>query len=90
MKLTFIEAARGVEKEMTVSIMDACGSCKGNGSEPGTSAERFVENKNTKICQNGSAVSLLACLIIYTVTLEFRFKLVVGGGVLISRTLPNR
>ena len=42
MKLTFIEAARGVEKEMTVSIMDACGSCKGNGSEPGTSAERFV------------------------------------------------
>ena len=41
MNLTFLEAARGIDKEMNVSIMDSCPTCKGSGSEPGTSAERY-------------------------------------------------
>ena len=40
MKLDFLEAAKGVEKEVTVSIMDTCMKCSGSGNEPGTSSER--------------------------------------------------
>ncbi len=40
MKLNFLEAAKGVEKEITVSIMDTCIKCSGSGNEPGTSTER--------------------------------------------------
>jgi len=40
MKLSFKEAARGVDKEINVSIMDSCPSCRGKGSEPGTTTEK--------------------------------------------------
>lgn len=40
MKLSFLDAARGVEKELNVSILDSCPTCKGGGSEPGTTQER--------------------------------------------------
>lgn len=40
MRLTFLEAARGVEKELAVRIMDNCGTCKGSGCQPGTSPDR--------------------------------------------------
>ncbi|XP_078137987.1 dnaJ homolog subfamily A member 3, mitochondrial-like [Centroberyx gerrardi] len=36
MELTFAQAAKGVSKEMTVNIDDACQRCDGKGSEPGT------------------------------------------------------
>ena len=38
--LTFQQAASGVNKDMYVSIMDNCPSCKGSGSEPGSKPER--------------------------------------------------
>ncbi|XP_029918627.1 dnaJ homolog subfamily A member 3, mitochondrial-like isoform X1 [Myripristis murdjan] len=36
MELTFTQAAKGVNKEMTVNLEDACPRCDGKGSEPGT------------------------------------------------------
>lgn len=38
--LTFQQAAKGVDKDMYVSILDNCPDCKGSGSEPGTKPER--------------------------------------------------
>jgi len=38
--LSFQQAAKGVDKEMYVSILDTCPDCKGSGSEPGTKPER--------------------------------------------------
>ncbi len=36
MELTFSEAAKGVNKELSVNIDDTCPRCDGHGSEPGT------------------------------------------------------
>ncbi|XDV22191.1 hypothetical protein PO909_027141 [Leuciscus waleckii] len=36
MELTFTQAAKGVNKEITVNIDDACPRCDGKGHEPGT------------------------------------------------------
>jgi len=38
--LSFQQAAMGVTKDMYVSIMDTCDTCKGNGSEPGSKPDR--------------------------------------------------
>ena len=37
--ITFHEAAFGCEKEITVSRIESCDTCKGTGCEPGTTAE---------------------------------------------------
>uniref|UniRef100_A0A674BL26 DnaJ heat shock protein family (Hsp40) member A3b n=1 Tax=Salmo trutta TaxID=8032 RepID=A0A674BL26_SALTR len=39
MELTFTQAAKGVNKEMTVNLDDACQRCDGKGSEPGTKVQ---------------------------------------------------
>jgi molecular chaperone DnaJ len=39
MELTFMEAAQGCEKEITVSKMGECDSCKGSGAEPGATTK---------------------------------------------------
>jgi molecular chaperone DnaJ len=39
MELTFIEAAQGCEKEITVNKLDACESCHGSGAEAGANAK---------------------------------------------------
>lgn len=36
MELTFSEAAKGVNKDLSVNIEDDCPRCNGSGSEPGT------------------------------------------------------
>ncbi|XP_070554409.1 dnaJ homolog subfamily A member 3, mitochondrial-like isoform X2 [Ptychodera flava] len=36
MDLTFSEACRGVNKDLTVQVEDTCSRCKGNKAEPGT------------------------------------------------------
>lgn len=36
MELTFAEAAKGANKELSVNMDDACPRCDGKGSEPGT------------------------------------------------------
>jgi len=38
--LTFRQAAMGVTKDMYVSVMDNCDTCRGSGSEPGSKPER--------------------------------------------------
>nr|XP_004652281.1 dnaJ homolog subfamily A member 3, mitochondrial isoform X2 [Jaculus jaculus] len=39
MELTFNQAAKGVNKEFTVNIMDTCERCDGKGNEPGTKVQ---------------------------------------------------
>jgi molecular chaperone DnaJ len=39
MELTFMEAAQGCEKEITVTKMGECETCKGSGAEPGASVK---------------------------------------------------
>ncbi len=39
MELTFVEAAQGCEKEITVTKLDACETCRGSGAEPGASVK---------------------------------------------------
>ncbi|XP_012689320.2 dnaJ heat shock protein family (Hsp40) member A3b isoform X2 [Clupea harengus] len=39
MELTFTQAAKGVNKEITVNVEDACPRCDGKGSEPGTKVQ---------------------------------------------------
>ncbi len=38
MKLTFQQAARGVNKEVHVNVTDTCPKCQGTKAEPGTRA----------------------------------------------------
>jgi molecular chaperone DnaJ len=40
MQLTFAEAATGVERTMSVKLLDQCDKCSGSGAEPGTSVRR--------------------------------------------------
>jgi len=40
LSVTLEEAARGVEKEVRVKVLDPCEHCGGSGAEPGTSPER--------------------------------------------------
>ena len=40
MPLTLQEVATGVEKPVTVRLLDACDKCSGSGAEPGTSVSR--------------------------------------------------
>jgi len=47
MKLTFLEAAKGVDKELNIKIMDNCESCRGTGSQPGTSPDRCQQCNGT-------------------------------------------
>ncbi|MCR5617503.1 MAG: molecular chaperone DnaJ [Clostridiales bacterium] len=39
MSISFMEAAFGVEKDITIDKEDICTSCKGSGAQPGTSPE---------------------------------------------------
>lgn len=39
MELTFTQAAKGVNKEISVAIDGACQSCDGRGNEPGSKIE---------------------------------------------------
>ncbi|KAL4658145.1 hypothetical protein GN956_G2925 [Arapaima gigas] len=39
MELTFIQAAKGVNKEITINIEDKCQRCNGRGVEPGTKVQ---------------------------------------------------
>ncbi|XP_028913627.1 dnaJ homolog subfamily A member 3, mitochondrial isoform X1 [Ornithorhynchus anatinus] len=40
MELTFIQAAKGINKEFTVSMNDTCQRCDGKGNEPGTKVQQ--------------------------------------------------
>merc|ERR1719167_1223133 len=47
MNLSFLEAAKGVEKDLNVSIMDSCDECKGTGNQPGTQPDRCQQCSGT-------------------------------------------
>jgi len=47
MKLSFLEAAKGVDKELRIKIMDTCESCRGSGCKPGTSPDRCEQCSGT-------------------------------------------
>lgn len=47
MNLTFIEAAKGVEKELKVNILDTCETCGGTGNQAGTSPDRCTQCSGT-------------------------------------------
>ena len=40
MQLTFAEAATGIERTVSVKLLDQCDKCSGSGAEPGTSVRR--------------------------------------------------
>lgn len=39
MELTFTQAAKGINKEMSINIDAACQRCDGKGNEPGTKVQ---------------------------------------------------
>lgn len=47
MKLTFLEAAKGVDKELNIKIMDTCESCRGTGCQDGTSPDKCQQCSGT-------------------------------------------
>lgn len=47
MSLSFAEAARGISKDIYVSVTDTCVKCGGNGSEPGSKPERCPQCAGT-------------------------------------------
>ncbi|CAL8333889.1 unnamed protein product [Lota lota] len=63
MELTFAQAAKGVTKEMTVNIDDACQRCAGKGSEPGTTVSRcnYCNGTGTETVNTGPFVMRSAC-----------------------------
>lgn len=74
MKLTFTQAARGVNKDVVLKIMDTCTRCQGQKCEPGTKTEKchycngtgletistgpFVMRSTCRHCKGESYVSL--------------------------------
>ena len=62
--LTFQQAARGVNKEMHVSIMDNCPRCTGTGSEPGSRPERCPS------CNGEGKIQCTALSIIYVLIIS--------------------
>lgn len=55
MELTFTQAAKGVNKEMSVNIDAACQRCDGKGHEPGTKVQ------HCHYCNGSGMVSSIAC-----------------------------
>ena len=47
MTLTFKEAAKGVNKEVTVDVVETCKRCGGSRAEPGSKAETCPQCKGT-------------------------------------------
>ncbi|KAJ3658762.1 hypothetical protein Zmor_010483 [Zophobas morio] len=46
-KLTFQQAARGINKDITVNVVDTCPKCQGSRCEPGTKATRCTHCDGT-------------------------------------------
>ncbi|HEX9013259.1 MAG TPA: J domain-containing protein, partial [Anaerolineaceae bacterium] len=66
-QLTFEEAIFGVEKEVEITRDEVCGTCRGNGAEPGTSPARCTtcggrgEVRQVRQTFLGSMVQVTAC-----------------------------
>ncbi|KAM7419717.1 hypothetical protein PAMA_016687 [Pampus argenteus] len=63
MELTFAEAAKGADKELTVNIEDACPRCVGKGSEPGTKVSHchYCNGTGMESINTGPFVMRTAC-----------------------------
>ena len=53
MNLTFQQAARGVNKDITVNVKDTCPKCRGGKAEPGTSQSRCPQCNGTGMVSDG-------------------------------------
>ncbi|GFS15825.1 LOW QUALITY PROTEIN: DnaJ subfamily A member 3, mitochondrial [Elysia marginata] len=49
--LTFQEAARGVNKEISLNVKDTCPKCRGSGAEPGSSPTKCTQCNGTGMYQ---------------------------------------
>jgi molecular chaperone DnaJ len=67
LKITLEEAARGVERNVKVKVLDQCGRCGGSGAEPGTSPSRCAtcggqgEVRHVQRSMLGQFVSVRPC-----------------------------
>lgn len=52
-ELTFLEAARGADKELSVELEDTCPRCDGRGSEPGTKLSTCYYCNGTGVVSSG-------------------------------------
>ena len=43
--LTLAEVATGVEKQITLKVLDPCDRCSGSGAEPGSKAQQTASNR---------------------------------------------
>ena len=47
LRQSFVEAARGVNKELSVTVTDSCAKCRGTGADSGTEPERCPQCHGT-------------------------------------------
>ncbi|XP_060938809.1 dnaJ homolog subfamily A member 3, mitochondrial-like [Limanda limanda] len=59
MELTFIEAAKGADKELTLNIQDSCPRCNGMGREPGTMVSPCPYCNGTEVELNSTGPFLM-------------------------------
>lgn len=64
MELTFTQAAKGVNKEITVKLDDTCPRCDGQGREPGTKVQHCHYCNGTGMVRNpfGTCLRVPLCL----------------------------
>lgn len=53
MELTFLEAVKGANKDMSVDIEDTCPRCNGSGGEPGT---------KISVCHYCNGTGMVSCV----------------------------
>ncbi|XP_041063146.1 dnaJ homolog subfamily A member 3, mitochondrial-like isoform X1 [Carcharodon carcharias] len=79
MELTFTQAAKGVNKEITVNLEDTCQRCDGKGNEPGTKVQHchycngtgmetlntgpFVMRSTCRRCSGRGSVMTTPCIV---------------------------
>ncbi|XP_060938835.1 dnaJ homolog subfamily A member 3, mitochondrial-like [Limanda limanda] len=62
MELTFIEAAKGADKELTLNIQDSCPRCNGMGREPGTMVLPCPYGTGVELNSTGPFLMYSTCL----------------------------
>lgn len=61
MELTFTQAAKGVNKEIAISLEDTCQRCDGRGHEPGTKAQRCQQCNGSGMVSHPPFSSIQGC-----------------------------
>ena len=63
MNLNFSEAAKGVDKEVVLNVVDTCPKCQGSRSEPGTKAVKcpYCNGTGTETVSTGPFIMRTTC-----------------------------